>query len=234
MYKSRLTNTFHTLNQYRQCGYKVRVTRQLYCDNTVLNTTTRQILRGRKLISPFGVVFKRHIWFTLFRNMTADKIKDFWIKGFTSAPVTPFDEKQDLNLSLIKDYVEHFQQYGISNAFVTGTTGEGHSLTISERKQVVEAWIKEGKGNWTLRHLCHINHFASDRIQIILGKFSQIVGPLAVMTKLVGCSEVYWTLRHLCHINHFASDRIQIILGKFSQIVGPLAVMTKLVGCSEV
>ena len=29
---------------------------------------------------------------------------------------------------------------------VTGTTGEGLQLTMEERKQLAEAWIKEGKG----------------------------------------------------------------------------------------
>jgi len=31
---------------------------------------------------------------------------------------------------------------------VTGTTGEGNSLTTQERKKVVEKWITAGKGKY--------------------------------------------------------------------------------------
>jgi len=31
---------------------------------------------------------------------------------------------------------------------VTGTTGEGNSLTMQERKKVVEKWITAGKGKY--------------------------------------------------------------------------------------
>lgn len=79
--------------------------------------------------------------------MTSCSKKDggFLVQGLMCPPCTPFLENGDVNYDIIKRYVDHHVDFGVLNLFVTGTTGEGNSLTQSERKKVAEAWITAGK-----------------------------------------------------------------------------------------
>lgn len=45
-----------------------------------------------------------------------------------------------LNLSLIPAYYELLKANGVTGAFICGSTGEGVSLSLAEKKEVVEAW----------------------------------------------------------------------------------------------
>ncbi|NXX96252.1 NPL lyase, partial [Centropus bengalensis] len=55
----------------------------------------------------------------------------------------PFSQ---INLSVIGRYVEYLvQEQNVKNVFVNGTTGEGLSLSIQERKQLAEEWVCQGK-----------------------------------------------------------------------------------------
>lgn len=62
--------------------------------------------------------------------------------GFVAAPYTPFHPDGSLNLNVIEQQVERLIADGIKGAFVCGTTGEGVSLTLAERKAVAERWRK--------------------------------------------------------------------------------------------
>lgn len=77
---------------------------------------------------------------------TSKKVSEFVIDGLVTAPFTPFKEDGELNLAMIEPYVEHIIKFGIKNVFVNGTTGEGMSMTVDERKSAAEAWIKASKG----------------------------------------------------------------------------------------
>lgn len=66
--------------------------------------------------------------------------------GLIAAPYTPFHDDGSLKLSIIDKYVEHLSADRVAGAFVCGTTGEGVSLTISERMQVAERWVEASKG----------------------------------------------------------------------------------------
>ncbi|NXX15562.1 NPL lyase, partial [Podargus strigoides] len=51
-----------------------------------------------------------------------------------------------VNLSMIGQYVDYLvSEQNVKNVFVNGTTGEGLSLTIQERKQLAEEWVCQGK-----------------------------------------------------------------------------------------
>jgi N-acetylneuraminate lyase len=62
------------------------------------------------------------------------------LQGLISAPFTPFHANGQLNLSLIPDYYRFLKSNGVTGAFICGSTGEGVSLTLSEKKLVAEAW----------------------------------------------------------------------------------------------
>ncbi|MDP2415760.1 dihydrodipicolinate synthase family protein [Daejeonella sp.] len=62
------------------------------------------------------------------------------LQGLISAPFTPFDNMGEVNLSLIPDYYKFLKSNGVTGAFICGSTGEGVSLTLAEKKAVAEAW----------------------------------------------------------------------------------------------
>uniref|UniRef100_UPI00398F64EF N-acetylneuraminate lyase n=1 Tax=Pristiophorus japonicus TaxID=55135 RepID=UPI00398F64EF len=67
--------------------------------------------------------------------------------GLVAATFTPMTQDNEINLSVIGQYVDYLVKVqGVKNIFVNGTTGEGMSLTVEERKLVAEEWISQGKG----------------------------------------------------------------------------------------
>ncbi len=62
------------------------------------------------------------------------------LKGLIAAPFTPMTKGGSLNLSLIPDYYRFLKANGVTGAFICGSTGEGVSLTLNEKKQVAGAW----------------------------------------------------------------------------------------------
>ncbi len=62
------------------------------------------------------------------------------LSGLIAAPFTPMHNDGTLNLAVIPDYYAMLKANGITGAFICGSTGEGVSLTFSEKKQVMAAW----------------------------------------------------------------------------------------------
>ena len=62
------------------------------------------------------------------------------IEGLIPAPFTPMHADGSLHLELIPAYYRLLHANGIRAVFICGTTGEGESMTLSERKAVAEAW----------------------------------------------------------------------------------------------
>ncbi|XP_058525688.1 N-acetylneuraminate lyase [Ochotona princeps] len=68
------------------------------------------------------------------------------LRGLVAATVTPMTENGDVNLPVVARYVDYLvKEQGIRSVFVNGTTGEGLSLSISERRQVAEEWVAQGR-----------------------------------------------------------------------------------------
>lgn len=76
------------------------------------------------------------------------KIRAF--EGLCAATYTPFDDNGKVNLDLIDDYVKILREQGVNGVFVSGTTGEGLSLTVDERKSIAEKWASASKGKLDL------------------------------------------------------------------------------------
>jgi N-acetylneuraminate lyase len=62
------------------------------------------------------------------------------IQGLITATFSPFDSKGQLDLNVIPAYAAHLKKNGVVGAFVNGTTGEGASLTMPEKKALTAAW----------------------------------------------------------------------------------------------
>lgn len=63
------------------------------------------------------------------------------LQGMVAATFTPMDDKGDVNLSAIDKYAEWIASTPIKGVFVCGTTGEFSSLTMDERKAILERWV---------------------------------------------------------------------------------------------
>ncbi|GLU52908.1 dihydrodipicolinate synthase family protein [Dyadobacter frigoris] len=69
------------------------------------------------------------------------------LKGLIAAPFTPMNQGGSLNLDLIPEYYQFLKQNNITGAFICGSTGEGVSLTVFEKKQIGEAWAQCAKND---------------------------------------------------------------------------------------
>ncbi|GGK66718.1 dihydrodipicolinate synthase family protein [Rufibacter glacialis] len=69
------------------------------------------------------------------------------LQGLIAAPFTPMHVDGSLNLSLIPAYYQLLKSNGNTGAFICGSTGEGVSLTVAEKKQVAEAWAEATEGD---------------------------------------------------------------------------------------
>uniref|UniRef100_A0A8D2CVV0 N-acetylneuraminate lyase n=1 Tax=Sciurus vulgaris TaxID=55149 RepID=A0A8D2CVV0_SCIVU len=68
------------------------------------------------------------------------------LQGLVAATITPMTENGEINFSVIGQYVDYLvKEQGVKNIFVNGTTGEGLSLSVSERRQVAEEWVTQGR-----------------------------------------------------------------------------------------
>ena len=78
------------------------------------------------------------------------------VEGLIAATFTPFQADGSLHLAPIETMVEHLISNGVRGIFVCGSTGEGPSLTIAERKQVAEVYIQAARGRlYTFVHVGH-------------------------------------------------------------------------------
>ena len=99
------------------------------------------------------------------------------LTGIVAATFTPFDSAAEINLDLIQPLTDHLVRNGVSGIYICGSTGEGPSLTMEERKAVVEAYVKAAKGR--LRTVVHIGHTAvKDAAE--LGAHAESVGADAI------------------------------------------------------
>ena len=78
------------------------------------------------------------------------------LKGLVAAPFTPMFPDGSLNLGAIRPYADFLVGQGIIGAFICGTTGEGFSMTVAERKAVAEEWVRAAAGR--LKVIVHVGH----------------------------------------------------------------------------
>ena len=77
-------------------------------------------------------------------------------KGLVSAPFTPMKANGDVDYEKIKLQANLFRKNKLAGVFVCGTTGEGISLTIDERKRVVDEWARHTDDS--LRLIVHVGN----------------------------------------------------------------------------
>lgn len=78
------------------------------------------------------------------------------IEGLIAAAFSTLNDDCSLNLDVIPTVVEKLVDDGLKGVFVCGTNGEGPNLTLEERMQVAEAYVKAAKGR--LLVMVHVGH----------------------------------------------------------------------------
>lgn len=75
----------------------------------------------------------------------------FSYRGLLVPVFTPFHENGSLNLDVIPSYALYLHRNDVKGILVNGTTGEGTSMNVLERKAVAEVWSEAVKS--TKQHL---------------------------------------------------------------------------------
>jgi len=78
------------------------------------------------------------------------------LKGLIAATHAPFHEDGRLDLDRIEPHAAMLAANGVSGVFVSGTTGESLSLSVAERLQVAECWMKAAPAQ--LPVVVHVGH----------------------------------------------------------------------------
>ncbi|XP_042337778.1 N-acetylneuraminate lyase [Plectropomus leopardus] len=69
------------------------------------------------------------------------------LTGLVAATFAPFTTEGELNLSVIGPYIDYLKdKQGVKSIFVNGSTGEGMSLSVEERKTLAQEWCQKAKG----------------------------------------------------------------------------------------
>lgn len=94
-----------------------------------------------------------------------------------AATFTPFANDGSIAFSRIAAYARHLVDSGVDGVFICGTSGEGFSLSVAERKELAVRWIEASSGK--LRVIVHIGHTAlPDSVE--LGRHAAAVGADAI------------------------------------------------------
>lgn len=78
------------------------------------------------------------------------------IQGLIAATFAAYHEDGSVNLEIIPAIVDKMIQDGLTGVFICGTNGEGPNLTIEERMQIAEAYVKAAQKR--LLVLVHVGH----------------------------------------------------------------------------
>ncbi|MDT0554023.1 dihydrodipicolinate synthase family protein [Urechidicola vernalis] len=78
------------------------------------------------------------------------------IKNLIAATYTPLKDDGSLNVDLVPRYNEFLKKNKVAGVFVNGSTGDFVSLTVDERKEIIEAWSKVKSDDFFV--INHVGH----------------------------------------------------------------------------
>ncbi|WP_300379517.1 dihydrodipicolinate synthase family protein [Clostridium sp.] len=103
--------------------------------------------------------------------MSKFDIKDF--KGVVPAVLTAFDKNEEINEVGMRQLVSYLIGKGVNGLYLTGSTGEGFTMSNEERKRVVEIVMDENKGRVPV--VVHVGAIGT-KLSIDLAKHAEEVG----------------------------------------------------------
>lgn len=78
------------------------------------------------------------------------------IENLIAATYTPLNEDGSLNLDILPDYKGFLKNNKVAGVFVNGSTGDFVSLTVEERKEMIDAWAIERSDDFFVFN--HVGH----------------------------------------------------------------------------
>ena len=103
--------------------------------------------------------------------MSKFDIKDF--KGVIPAVLTAFDKNEEIDEKGMRELVSYLISKGVNGLYLTGSTGEGFTMSSEERKRVVEIVMDENKGRVPV--VVHVGAIGT-KLSIDLAKHAEEVG----------------------------------------------------------
>lgn len=103
--------------------------------------------------------------------MSKFDIKDF--KGVIPAVLTAFDKNEEIDEVGMRQLVSYLIGKGVDGLYLTGSTGEGFTMSSEERKRVVEIVMDENKGRVPV--VVHVGAIGT-KLSIDLAKHAEEVG----------------------------------------------------------
>ncbi len=100
------------------------------------------------------------------------------LTGLVAATYTPFHADGSLNLAGVEPHAEHLLANHVTTAFIGGTTGECHSLTLEERRALAVRWTEVARGT-ALRIVIHVGSNALEDARNLAAQAEQL-GAVAI------------------------------------------------------
>lgn len=95
------------------------------------------------------------------------------LHGLVAATHSPFHEDGSLAPEVVPAQAAFLSDNGIGTVFITGSTGESHSLTSEERLTLFEAWADAGPKNG-LRVIAHVGSNSIEDARIFAKRAAQL------------------------------------------------------------
>ncbi|MBI5381906.1 MAG: dihydrodipicolinate synthase family protein [Opitutae bacterium] len=162
------------------------------------------------------------------------------LHGLVAAPFTPFKSDGAVALDVVPRLATLLARNDVKGAFICGTTGEGASLTTTERLQLASAWRQAAPAG--LKLIVHVGHssiqesrsfarhaqeIGADAIATIAPSFFK---PPGVVELVAWCREVaaaaptlpffYYHMPSMTGLNITATDFLREADGKIPTLVG--------------
>jgi N-acetylneuraminate lyase len=100
------------------------------------------------------------------------------LTGLVAAAHTPFAADGALNLAVVETQAAHFLKNKVTVAFIAGSTGESHSLSLDERRRLAQRWLEVTRGT-QLEVIVHVgSNCLNDAHE--LARHAQEIGARAV------------------------------------------------------
>lgn len=164
------------------------------------------------------------------------------LEGLIAAPFTPMHADGSVNPGLIGNYYLALKNNNIKGAFICGSTGEGVSMTMEEKKTVYRTWAEETKGDKDFKVMAFLGGVCiKDCIE--LAKYAREIGlhavsftspyyfkPASVEKLAEACAEVaaavpgmpfyYYHIPVLTGVNYSMYSLLKAIDGKIENFAG--------------
>lgn len=82
-------------------------------------------------------------------------MKSYPLTGLVAATHSPFHADGSLNLTIVEKQAAHLSTNGVKFAFICGSTGESHSLTVDERRALAVRWMEVTRSS-SLKVIVHV------------------------------------------------------------------------------